>query len=239
MYYRRPFLLRSGFSLIELMVVIAVVAILATVLIPTIQAVRSKAVSVECVNNLRQIGGYISIYIGEHDGHLPTWTTWTQGGNNWLWDNYHLNYRADGTPNGGVLPEMAGYYPGGIMTQTDYNAAGSKNIFNCPANESLTSSKGYAANRFVMRSVNASRPHYGGMPVTEMVYPSRLMMITDNHIESNSLRWFLENDWDRALGTHRHGDGAANVLFADLSVGKMRKEDVKRGNLDPAVLTLD
>ena len=62
---------RSGFTLIELLVVIAIIAILAAMLLPALGQARRRAVSTQCVNNLRQCYSVIHNYADESDGWVP------------------------------------------------------------------------------------------------------------------------------------------------------------------------
>ena len=62
---------RHGFSLIELLVVISIIAILASLLLPAIGQVRTLARSAVCSNNQRQVMLAVIAYTGEHDGILP------------------------------------------------------------------------------------------------------------------------------------------------------------------------
>jgi prepilin-type processing-associated H-X9-DG protein/prepilin-type N-terminal cleavage/methylation domain-containing protein len=61
----------AAFSLIELLTVIAVIAILTAILIPTIQAIRARVATSTCASNLRQLGATIMIYSIDHEGKLP------------------------------------------------------------------------------------------------------------------------------------------------------------------------
>jgi prepilin-type N-terminal cleavage/methylation domain-containing protein/prepilin-type processing-associated H-X9-DG protein len=68
---------RSGFSLIELIVVIAIISALIGLLLPAIFRIRQSARETECRNNLRQLG--IAIYANEErQQHLPV-----DGRNGW------------------------------------------------------------------------------------------------------------------------------------------------------------
>ena len=64
---------RSGFTLMELLIVIAIIGILAGMLFPAVNYVREKARKNECLNNLRQWGVALQGYLDEHRGRFPTY----------------------------------------------------------------------------------------------------------------------------------------------------------------------
>ena len=63
--------LRKGFSLVELLVTIAIIAILALILIPTIGSVLETSRTTACTSNLHGIGLAIQLYYQEHGEPSP------------------------------------------------------------------------------------------------------------------------------------------------------------------------
>lgn len=61
----------SGFTLVEMLVVIAVIAILAALLFPVLSAAKNRAGRATCSNNLRQISLGVRMYADDSNDKLP------------------------------------------------------------------------------------------------------------------------------------------------------------------------
>ena len=62
---------RSGFTVVELLIVMAIIAILTAIIFPIIGAAKTKAKEVNCRSNLTQIGAALQIYREYFDDRLP------------------------------------------------------------------------------------------------------------------------------------------------------------------------
>ncbi len=63
--------LRRGFSLVELLTVIAIIGVLTAITIPAIHKVRVMAHQTQCASTLRQIGSAVQMYANDNGGMLP------------------------------------------------------------------------------------------------------------------------------------------------------------------------
>ena len=66
---------RPGFTLVELLVVVAIIALIAAILFPAFSRVRENARRTTCESNLKQIGMGLLQYVQDYDEHLPLLVT--------------------------------------------------------------------------------------------------------------------------------------------------------------------
>lgn len=61
----------SGFTLVELLVVIGIIALLIAILLPALNKARESAVRIKCLGQLRSLGQMVFVYAANNKGHMP------------------------------------------------------------------------------------------------------------------------------------------------------------------------
>jgi len=189
-------MLRSGFSLLELLISIAIVAVLAAVLVVATGGVREKSNSVKCAGNLRSLSSAMLQYVGDN-GRYPCSDDSTQMD---LW--FHLAlppYLGDADRAGQVLGE---------------DAISSRPYYFCPAAVSrYRSGLGPNGGKTYSMNVNLNRA-----PVAAIERPSKTMMLMDGH-RAESNYWAHAVNWGNLFPTPVHGSrrqpDKVNAVFCD------------------------
>ena len=90
---RAKFNTQRAFTLVEMLVVIAIIAILAAMLLPAISTSKGKAQRVACISNIKQVGLGIILWSQEHEGRFPWLVEPTNGGSyglNQAWKHFAI-----------------------------------------------------------------------------------------------------------------------------------------------------
>ena len=115
-----------GFTLVELLVVIGIIALLISILLPSLNAARRQATRIACAANIRSIGQSYQLYAAEYKGAYPPVQMWHWPSGNWgnpWWDNPDANHNPP-IPDGAGLLVANGYVK-------------DPRIYYCPAQEEI------------------------------------------------------------------------------------------------------
>jgi prepilin-type N-terminal cleavage/methylation domain-containing protein len=125
---------RTAFTLIELLVVIAIIAILAALLLPALQSAKEKAQRTACLNNEKQLGLALNMYLTDAQDYLP-WPNWGCDGDcpaGWL---FHPDPNTPNKINQGIVADTANwvsYRVDNLNTGTYFQYLKNADVYICP-----------------------------------------------------------------------------------------------------------
>jgi prepilin-type N-terminal cleavage/methylation domain-containing protein len=197
---------RGGFSLVELLVVIGLIATLIAILLPALHRVQEQAKMVQCASNMRQIGMAMLAYSNSNNG--------------WLFPSGlgEYGYTAPVTPEREKLR-----WPVYVLTPPIWN----NKILLCPADFEPMAEHSYILNEHLGQyHIRYSSGDLGGhSPDTVVVMGEKRSDMADYYMDIG--------DFDTRVEKYRHGVKlGSNYLFLDMHVG-ITPPSVASGAIDP------
>lgn len=205
--------------MIELLVVVAIIALLSMLLLPSITVVRDSARTMVCLSHLREIGPAYAAYAEEHRGEVPPVKTATRE-----WGTDLLPY----------IDESS------TVAYTDANnSIGAKIIRGCPAYmfKPTPWQFGYAMNDFLL--LPASNDNNSAKADGTSYFFGNVVRITWSRISDRSNRLLVadtnndENLWGSSDIHYRH-HGKGGTLLCDFRTVALLPAQANRAINDPA-----
>lgn len=234
----------SRFTLIELLIVIAIIAILASMLLPALNQARERAKSTKCTSNMKQFAVAFSIYASDSGEYLPCAVT--ADGGRWGWWAFQLG-------------NAMGYH----ITDSDFkNRKLASGAFLCPSfnlevaevtGTGLYLAPGYGYNSMMQYKMGEAQANKGStgdvnvmniLKANRIVKPSEKLMVGDTIDRQNNpshamalriiapqaFNWAAElNDADDGLNIGRRHSKGVNMLMGDGHVRYFRQSELLTG----------
>jgi prepilin-type N-terminal cleavage/methylation domain-containing protein len=211
----------DGFTLIEVLLVIAIIAALAAILLPALSKARERGQAMVCLNNTRQLEMAWQLYADDHEGLLP-YNLGMNGSSfrtniNWVNNVMTWDLSSDNTNTATITEASLGPY-----------VSGATGIYRCPSDRTLSAVQSAAgwdhrirsysmnamvgnAGAFSTNGVNSNNPGYKQFfKITQIPHPSEIFVFLDEHPDSIDDGYFVNKDAPPVNGIY-----GANNAYGD------------------------
>src|SRR5437773_3172413 len=227
----------AGFSLIELLVVITIVAILAAVLLPALGKAKEQGRASVCRNNMRQLALAMTLYADENTDYLPwpgdvdrNWQPdWIFGGQTETYPDNQDRWNAPGfgfhAESGSIFSYATGL-PRILPHRDSY--AGKFRIYRCPSTGLLGEALrvNFSMNEELDPTTDLTRAFPEGVKIANVISPmQKILLVNEDPVT-------MRNASFKPQGTALSGhflvhDGRVNVGFIDAHLEAMKDRKVR------------
>lgn len=212
----------TAFTLVELLVVMAIVTILAALLLPALRGTVENARTVKCLSNMKQMGMASSMYWAQYNGQGFWPVTWDDNMSEWCrynWWTRLMQGRYDGTP---YLDQGAPTYKGGDATLYF------KGVFVCPSRPEYYNGAKQDYSQCSTYVASAGKGYYSEtgsiLRIANIKEPSFKFFITCQSCGGfciNQAEWNM--DICRSHGAQKYTiNGLTTMLYYDLHAATLR-----------------
>lgn len=202
----------SGLTLIELLTVIAILAILATILIPSLRGIRTRSLQTKSVANIKQLHLGVSMYANENNNMYPRQRAISEAGEGWKGPYWTDDIRQ-------------------YVVSTDRTLSSRfKDLlpFFCPLEtNSHPNFSDYGNNPYIIQGRN----DLASIHREEVLYPSKQVLFASTREHGNNRGgWYIRRDYATAPGDSGNapsdrGTGTIIAVFADGHASVLPKSD--------------
>ncbi|MGA2180885.1 MAG: prepilin-type N-terminal cleavage/methylation domain-containing protein [Verrucomicrobiota bacterium] len=179
---------QRGFTLIELLVVIAIIAILAAILLPALARAKSRALRMQCMNQMRQLDLGINLFVGDNSETFPA-AGYQASAGVLTWDSWVYPY-VGGSSGLSLIQAETGYYAVDPSDAQALNCGIGLKIMACPADNfqkvswmNASGNPQFSTRTYAMNSagftygtdiqVNPDLPKKGSYQLPDLYQPNR------------------------------------------------------------------
>lgn len=228
---------RYGFTLVELLVVAAVVALLATLLLPALVKAKEQGRSSVCKNNMRQLGLAMVLYADEDGDYLPwpgdvdrNWhPDWVFGGQNNNYPQQPEKWKAPGfgfhAESGSIFAYATGFQR---MAPHRDEISGTFRIYHCPSAGLLGEALrvNFSMNEELDPTSGLPKTTEAGVKLANVVSPTQKILLINEDPAT------MKNASFKPGGTALDGhfvvhEGRVNVGFIDGHLEAMKDRKVR------------
>ncbi len=220
----------AAFTLLELLVVVSIIAILASLLLPAVARSKRSAQRIACVSNVRQLGLAAQMYWDDHDGRTFRWRGDATNGGQLYWFGW-LQSGAEGSREFDRAQGLLYPYLGGRGVEICPSF-----LYHSPQLKLKATGASYGYGYNLHLSAPVSQPF---VKITTLTKPSLTAVFADA-AQVNAFQYpasperpmieeFYYISSHESTAHFRHGE-SANVFFAD---GHAAQEAPLPGSIDP------